>query len=104
MDANVLFEKALGLGSGWKVVKSEMDVAERRLQLWLDFEKGAQFACPKCEQWCPVHDTVERQWRHLDFWQHRTELVARVPRIKCEEDGVLQTPVPWARPGSGLRS
>jgi transposase len=102
MDANVLFEKALGLGSGWKVVKSEMDVAERRLQLWLDFEKGAQFACPKCEQWCPVHDTVERKWRHLDFWQHRTELVARVPRIECEEHGVLQTPVPWARPGSGF--
>ena len=26
MDANILFGKALGLGSGWKVVKSEMDV------------------------------------------------------------------------------
>ena len=102
MDANLLFEKALGLGSGWKVVKSEMDVAERRLQLWLDFAVGAQFACPRCEQWCPVHDTVERKWRHLDFWQHRTELVARVPRIKCEEHGVLQAEVPWARPGSGF--
>jgi len=102
MDANLLFEKALGLGSGWKVVKSEMNVAERRLKLWLDFAKGAQFPCPQCEQWCPVHDTVEKKWRHLDFWQHRTELVARVPRIKCEEHGVLQSPVPWARPGSGF--
>lgn len=102
MDANLLFERALGLGNGWKVVKSEMNVAERRLRLWLDFEVGVQFACPQCEQWCPVHDTVEKKWRHLDFWQHRTELNARVPRIKCEAHGVLQTPVPWARPGSGF--
>jgi transposase len=102
MDANLLFEKALGLGNGWKVVKSEMNVAERRLELWLDFAVGAQFACPQCAQWCPVHDTVERKWRHLDFWQHRTALTARVPRIKCEEHGVLQAQVPWARPGSGF--
>ena len=26
MDANILFGQALGFGSGWKVVKSEMDV------------------------------------------------------------------------------
>lgn len=27
MDANKLFEMALGAGNGWRVVKSEMDVA-----------------------------------------------------------------------------
>jgi len=102
VDANILFTQALGLGNAWKVLRSEMNVQERRLQLWLDFEAGLQFACPQCEQWCPVHDTVERKWRHLDFWQHRTELIARVPRVKCPEHGVLQTPVPWARPGSGF--
>ena len=31
IEANVLFGKALELGSGWKVVKSEMDVAGRVL-------------------------------------------------------------------------
>lgn len=102
MDANTLFGQALGLGSAWRVVKSEMDVEGRQLRLWLDFEPGLQFACPQCEQWCPVHDTIEKKWRHLDFWQHRTELIARVPRVKCQEHGVLQTPVPWARPGSGF--
>jgi transposase len=102
MDANILFGQALGLGSGWKVLKSEMDVEGRQLRLWLDFERGAQFACPECGQWCPVHDTVEKKWRHLDFWQHRTELIARVPRIDCQKHGVLQTSVPWARPGSGF--
>lgn len=102
MDANVLFGKALGLGTGWKVVNSEMDVAGRELKIWLDFESGLQFACPQCGEFCPVHDTVEKRWRHLDFWQHRTELIARVPRANCEEHGVLQAEVPWARPGSGF--
>ena len=102
MDANVLFGKALGLGSGWKVVKSEMDVAGRELKIWLDFESGSQFACPRCEKFSPVHDTMEKKWRHLDFWQHRTELIARVPRTNCQEHGILQAAVPWARPGSGF--
>ena len=102
MDANVLFSKALGLGSGWKVVKSEMDVGGRELKLWLDFEPGSLFACPQCGEFCPVHDTVEKKWRHLDFWQHRTELNARVPRTNCQEHGVLQAAVPWARAGSGF--
>jgi transposase len=102
MDSNILFTKALGLGPGWKVVASKMDVAGRELRLRLDFERGAHFPCAKCGRSCPVHDTVERKWRHLDFWQHRTELSARVPRTQCEEHGVLQVETPWARPGSGF--
>jgi hypothetical protein len=46
IDSNVLFGKALGLGSGWKVVKSEMDVAGRELKIWLDFEPGPHFVLP----------------------------------------------------------
>jgi transposase len=45
---------------------------------------------------------VEKRWRHLDFFQYQTELVARVPRVKTPEGAVLQVEVPWARPGSGF--
>jgi transposase len=102
MDANKLFEMALGVGNGWRVVKSEMNVPGRQLRLWLDFAAGSQFACPKCGEWCGVHDTTEKSWRHLNFWQHQTELHGRCPRVKCEEHGVLQAEVPWARAGSGF--
>ena len=93
---------ALGLGNAWKVVKSEMNIERRELKLWLDFERGVQFVCSECGEFCPVHDTVEKKWRHLDFWQHQTELIARVPRVCCEEHGVRQAKMPWARPGSGF--
>jgi transposase len=102
MNANTLFSQALGLGAQWNVVKSEMDVAQRQLRLELDFPAGTKFACPRCGQLCAVHDTVDKEWRHLDFWQHRTDLRARVPRVTCAEHGVLQVEVPWARAGSGF--
>lgn len=102
MDANKLFGMALGLGNGWKVVKSEMNLEGRELKIWLDFEPGLQFACPACGAFCPVHDTVEKMWRHMDFWQHETTLIARTPRTKCDEHGVLLAEVPWARAGSGF--
>jgi transposase len=102
MDANTLFSQALGLGGQWNVVKSEMDVPQRQLRLELDFPAGTKFACPRCGQLCAVHDTVDKEWRHLDFWQHRTDLRARVPRVTCAEHGVLQVEVPWARAGSGF--
>ena len=102
MDTNTLFGKALGLGDGWKVVKSEMDIQERQLRLWLDFEAGSYFPCPQCGAFCPVHDTSQKTWRHLDFWQHHTELAARVPRVVCEDHAVLQAEMPWARTGSGF--
>jgi transposase len=49
-----------------------------------------------------VHDTEQKSWRHLNFFQHEAHLVARVPRIRCGRCGVLQVALPWARPGSGF--
>jgi len=49
-----------------------------------------------------VHDTDEKTWRHLDFFQHQAFLSARLPRVRCPEHGVRQVLVPWARPGSGF--
>ena len=49
-----------------------------------------------------VHDTSDDTWRHLDFFQHRTLLHARVPRVTCPECGVRKVATPWARAGSGF--
>ncbi len=98
-----LFQRALGLEEPWRVVGSEFDVAERRLELRLDFPRGSRFPCPEgdCAE-CEVHDTSEKSWRHLDFFQHQAYLVARVPRVRCPEHGVRQVALSWVRPGSGF--
>ena len=102
MESTQLFEMALGLSGGWKVVSSEFKGEPKKLEIYLDFAVGSRFACPECGEKCAVHDTVEKRWRHLNFFQYECELVARVPRVKCVKDGVRQVEVPWARAGSGF--
>jgi transposase len=98
-----LFQAALGLAEPWQVVRTEFDAEARRLDLYLDFPKGARFACPESDQSaCPVHDTEPRTWRHLDFFQHQAYLHARVPRVTCPMHGTRQVRLAWARPGSGF--
>jgi len=98
-----LFQAALGLTEPWRVVSVEFDAAAKRLDLRIDFAKGARFVCPECGRAdCPVHDTEEKTWRHLDFFQHNAYLTARVPRVRCPEHKVKLVEVPWARERSGF--
>jgi transposase len=98
-----LFQRALGLEEPWEVVGVEFDAGQRRLDLRIDFPKGARFACPECGVGgCEVHDTEGKTWRHLDFFEHQAYLSARVPRVMCSEHGTRQVRVPWARERSGF--
>ena len=98
-----LFRVALGLAEPWVVSKIEFSDEQHQLDLFLDFPAGSKFPCPECGRGgCGVHDTAERAWRHLNFFQHKTFLHARQPRIECPAHGVKTVQVPWARPGAGF--
>lgn len=103
MDKLELFRAALGLQEPWRVVRTDFSVEARRLDLHLDFPKGARFPCPEGDEAsCPVHDTVAKTWRHLNFFEHQAYLHARVPRVSCPAHGVRQVTLPWASPASGF--
>ena len=98
-----LFQLALGLVPPWMVADAKFDADKKRLDIEIDFKTGGRFACPECGKAdCPVHDTVKKTWRHLNFFQHQAFLHARIPRIDCPDHGVRLVTVPWARPGSGF--
>jgi len=97
-----IFEKALALPAPWKVTACSFSAEVRRLDLAVDFPAGSQFLCPTCGKSCPVHDTTQKTYRHLDFFEHKAYITARVPRVSCGQHGVLQIEVPWSRPGSGF--
>jgi len=88
MDELGLFTAALGLSAPWRVTRTEFD--GERLDLYLDFPRGARFACPAkdCAQGaCVVHDTADKTWQHMDFFQYKALLHARLPRVCCPEHG-----------------
>jgi transposase len=99
-----LFTLALGLQKPWFCKKVEFTPGiSGLLDIRVDFERGSHFQCPECgEGNCPVHDTTEKDWRHLNFFQHECYLHARVPRVRCPKCGVHLVEVPWARKESGF--
>ena len=92
-----LYQRILGLEKPWFVKRVDLQVAENRVDIWLEHPGGAKWPCPKCGQELPCRDHAEeRAWRHLDTCQFQTHLYARIPRVECPEHGVLQVAIPWA--------
>jgi len=104
MNQTTLFTAALGLQSPWEVVDVRFDEKQRRIDFDVAFTKGSRFACPVCGAAAQaVHDTKEREWRHLNFFQFDAYIQVRVPRVRCDQCGkTTQVEVPWARPQSGF--
>ena len=107
MEAEALFTAALGLTSPWFVSRLDYDREARKMTIHLDWARGSRF--PVAEEddgghggLYPVHDSDERRWRHLDFFECRCELVARQPRVRMDDGRVVTASVPWARKGSGF--
>ena len=99
-----LFEIALSLQEPWFIKDIQFSTSARgrgQLDIFVDFTKGAKFQDDAGTS-CAVHDTVEKSWQHLAFFQHTCLLHARVPRIKTKDNKVRQVQVPWARPNSGF--
>jgi transposase len=104
MQPEALFGMALGIVSPWEVTEVTFSKESNRLDISIDFERGALFPCPVCGAPAPAYDTTEKEWRHLNFFQYEAYLHAWVPRVNCPNDGcgVKQIQVPWARAGSGF--
>jgi len=104
MNSAQLFTQALGLLPPWYVEKIKFDKESnesKRLHIYLRFERGSRFTDESGKQ-CLVHDTLERTWQHLNFFEHACYLHANVPRIKTSTGKIKQVNVPWARPNSGF--
>jgi transposase len=104
MNSDALFSMALGLQPPWQVQEitfAPNESGREELHLMLGFPSGSRF--PDADgTLCPVHDTVERRWQHLSFFEHPCYLQCAVPRIQTPDGKVVTVVVPWARPGSGF--
>lgn len=101
MDSISLFSLALGLDKPWQITKVNLDSANSQLDIYIDFVRGSKFLMPDGKYYT-AYDSSTHTWQHLNFFQYRCFLHARVPRVK-QADGKTQVQsVPWARKGSGF--
>jgi transposase len=104
MDDKKLMQITLGVPSPWFVKSVELNTSEERIDVYFDFIKGSEFACPICNKPCKIHDTKDRSWRHLPLFHYESYIHARVPRTKCEEHGTKTVVIPWSRSDTGFTS
>jgi hypothetical protein len=104
MNSTVIFSLALGLNRPWIISNIEFvegSSKEKELHIYIDFERGFRFVSTSGES-VTAYDTENKRWQHLNFFQHRCFLHARVPRIKNKDGNINIVEVPWSRPGSGF--
>ncbi len=94
-----VFEQALGINKPWFIDNLNFDVDNQRLDIHIDFRTGAKFQYVSEEENISgefsAYDTKEKNWRHLNFFQHECYLHCRVPRVKPEDGKIRQISPPW---------
>ena len=98
-----LFSTALGIEEPVYIDEIMFDGSKGELHIHMNFRRGGKFACSECgAKGLPVHDTVDKKWRHLNFWQYKTYIHMRTPRTKCPKCGERLWIPPWGREQSGF--
>ena len=96
-----IFSLMAGIEAPWLLEKVEVD-ENKDLHMYVKYKRGERFKCNQCQELCPVHDTIDKTWRHLNCFEHKTYIHCKVPRVKCEKHGVHLVEVPWAKANTGF--
>ena len=98
-----LFNAALGIEEPVYIDEIAFDGEFGELHIHMNFRRDGRFICAECcEQGLPVYDTVEKSWRHLNFFQYKCYIHLRTPRTKCPNCGERLWVPPWGRIQSGF--
>ena len=104
MDSTKLFEAALSVTAPWYIKDIEFDSGKQRLDIYIDFNRGSTFSSdnPEFPGSFKAHDTVEKTWRHMNFFQHECYIHCRTPRIKPGDGKIELVSPPWAGKNTGF--
>jgi transposase len=98
-----LFSIALGIAELVFIDEIVFDGTQGQLHIHMNFQRGGKFTCPDCTaEGLPVYDTVDKTWRHLNFFQYKTYIHMRTPRTECPKCGERLWIPPWGREHSGF--
>lgn len=97
--AELLSKILLPVNDLWQVEKVDIDEEQQIVYVILSY----QYDFVESEGVCyPIYDyRHERSWRHLDLWQYKTYLTARIPRYKIGSE-IRSVEVSWAESGERI--
>lgn len=106
MFTQQLFELALNIQDPWYIKGIQFDVKNKRLDIHIDFHKGSVFHYVSKKENIQgdfkAYDTVDKEWRHLNFFEHECYLHARVPRLDINETVKRLIEPPWSGLSNGF--
>lgn len=99
MKLEETFHQLLGLGDEWKVTGLEVKESDGTVEIKIAETTALwnQVKCPEDGNALKLYDHAPvRRWRHLNIFQYRCEIVARLPRGRCKQCGKVSTiEAPW---------
>ena len=103
MNSAYIFSLGLGIEAPWEIQKISFKTnkGKKELHIEIGYVRGTKFP-DETGALCPVYDTQKRTWRHLNFFEHKTYLTCKVPRIETCSGKVRLVNVPWSRENSGF--
>ncbi|MEA1920143.1 MAG: ISL3 family transposase [Campylobacterota bacterium] len=107
MITKELFQMALNVTDPWFVSDLTFDEKAKRLDIYIDFTKGSTFGYFDEESkkelvGLKAYDTKDKEWRHLNFFEHECYIHARVPRVKLPNGKVKLISTPWEGLSNGF--
>jgi transposase len=88
-----LFQLALNINDPWFVSDLQFDVKSKRL----DIEIGRETF-----SYLKSYDTMNKSWKHLNFFEHECYINARVPRVKLPNGKTRLIKTPWEGLSNGF--
>lgn len=94
-----LFHTLLGLGDEWEIIELEFNKEKGEVHLRVEATEGL-LKKEKCMQdggnVSPYGHGREREWRHLNVFEHKCYIKSTLPRVQCDDCGkVYQVKAPW---------
>ena len=97
---NILNKILLPLDSCWKI--SEVQLYKSNDEVHVNLEYALPYIEASGRRYSIYDHRPSRSWRHLDLWQYKTCISARLPRYKDEKGFYHTVDIPWAEPSDQM--
>jgi len=91
---DILSKILLPMSSCWQI--KDVRVNEATDEVFVELKYTLPYLEANSQRYKIYDHRPSRRWRHLDLWQYKTFISARLPRYKDEKGFYHTVDIPWA--------